>query len=145
MSSLADIQHLILRYNRTDITVSLRSRCKRKQTVKNSYLSGIYLYGRNKLSQRHYQLVINTCLQRKNLVLGPKDFLFVFLQFLSDVSFGIHKSLFSYPFGRNLILMCITNLYIIAEHVIISNLKAWNTRKLAFSLLNLKKIIFSGV
>ena len=56
--------------------------------------------------------------ERKDFLLSTENFLFVFLKFLSDISFGIDKGLLANPLGRHVILKGIAHLHIVAEHVV---------------------------
>ena len=47
-----------------------------------------------------------------------KDFLLIFLEFFTDVAFGIHQGLFAYPVSRHLVLMNIAHLKIVTKDII---------------------------
>ena len=104
--------------DRTHVVVLLGNLCKGKKTVElchevgiGLYLVDIVLYVSDKFGK---QLLLKTCY----LLVGTKNFLFVFFQFLSDISLGICQCLLTNPFLRNLILECVSHLEIISEHII---------------------------
>ena len=145
MTALLDIQHIVVGYYRTDVSVGFGYIGKRKQAVQLGYLVGVDLDGLGVIHQRCNQLVVQLGLQRQNLIFGPQYLFFVLLQFLRDVSLGVHQRLLAYPFGRHLILVGVPHLDVITEHIVVGYLQTRNARLFDFTLLNLQEIIFSGI
>ena len=77
--------------------------------------------------------------------LGTKNFLFIFLQFLRNVSLSTNKRLFTNPIGGDFFFVGIAYLYVVAEHVVERNFNFGNSRALLFSVLHFEQIILAIV
>ncbi len=145
MPSLADFQHIVVGNDGTYIVVLACCRGKGEQAVQTRYLVRIDLNGRNELAQRLHQLCIELCFQHQYLVLRAENLLFVLLQFLGNVAFGIGKGLLAYPLCRHFVFMRVAHLDVVAKDIIVAYLQAGNFRQLALALLYLQQIILTGV
>ena len=84
--TLLDVYHIRIINHRTDISVLFSHLGIAQQTVELGNQTGIYLDGRNKFLHGHNQFVEQACFQRKDLIFGSQNLLFVFLQFLRDIT-----------------------------------------------------------
>ena len=105
--------------------------------------AGIGLDGGCIFCQSIDQVGKEACLQVEYTFLCSRDFLFVFLEFLGDVSLSLSESLFSDPLLRNLILIRIAYLQVISKYIVVSYLQALNARSLGLSLLNVQEILLA--
>ena len=108
-------------------------------------MGGVDLNGRHILQYRLGQTGKNLRFQRKNLVFGAKDFLLILLEFRGDVTLGIYQRLLAYPIGRHLVLECVAHLQVVAEHVVVCNLKAGDAGLLGLTLLDLHQVVLAAV
>ena len=83
--------------------------------------------------------------ERQYLVLGAEDLLFVLLQFLRDISLGVHERLFADPFGRHFVLICIAHFEVVAEDIVVGYLQALYARCLGLALLDLEQVVLAAV
>ena len=119
------------------------SLCKTKKTVDTSQEISIYLYLRNKLLHSHNKLIKELCLKSKYLLVGTKNLFLVFLQFLSDITLCLSKSLLTNPAFWHFVLISVAHFKVVSKDIVISHLKRRNTCFLSFFLLNLQQIILS--
>ena len=116
---------------------------KRQQAVELGNQAGIHLDRRSKLGKSHHQFVEKSRFQRKNPVLCTHNLLLVLLQFLRDVALCLRQRLLANPLGRYHILIGVSYLQIITEHIIVTYLQALNARCLYLALLDVQQVIFS--
>ena len=143
MTPLLDVEHLRVVYHRPYISVLVRSLCKRQQTVHSGYQVGVDLYLWNIFLHGNNQLIEKLRFQDQYLLICTENFLLIFLQFLSDVTFCLRQSLLANPVFRHLVLKGITNLEIITKDIVIAHFKARYTRLLYLPLLYLEQIVLS--
>ena len=143
VSSLDDVDVERLVDIRSVVLVFYRNPCKRHQAVEPGNERRIQLDCRNVCRHGSHQVVEQSSLQRKDFLLSAEDFLLIFLQLLSDVAFGVDKSLLPNPFRRHLVLVRVAHLDVVSEHVVVSHLQAWDTRQLALTLLYFQQIVLS--
>ena len=53
----------------------------------------------------------------------PKNLLFIFLQFLCDITLCVYEGLFPYPLCRNTVLVCVADFEIVSEDIVESYLE----------------------
>ena len=143
MPSLANVDDLGVVHQRAHIAVLLCTDGKGEQTVQLSQQAGIGLDGGCIFCQSIDQVGKEACLQVEYTFLCSRDFLFVFLEFLGDVSLSLSECLFSDPLLRNLILIRIAYLQVISKYIVVSYLQALNARSLGLSLLNVQEILLA--
>ena len=143
VATLLDVDNLRRVDNRADILVLLSHFSKAKQTIQTGYDVGVYLYLGDKLLHSHHKVVEEFGLQAQNLILSTKNLLFVLLQLLGDITLGLGQCLLANPLWRNKLLICVAHLKVIAEHIVISYLKALDTCFSSLALLNLQQIILT--
>ena len=80
--------------------------------------AGVGLDGLHPLLDIGHQGGVNTALDGINSLFCPKDGLFVLLQFRGNVTLGRHQRLLADPLRRNLVLIGVSNLEVIAEYVV---------------------------
>ena len=73
MAALADVEHVVVGNDRTDVVVLAGGVGKRQQAVEPGYLRGVDLYGRNELVERLHQFVVKLCFEHQNLVFGAQN------------------------------------------------------------------------
>ena len=86
VTSLLDVEDIVVGYHRTDIFVGPGCIGKRQQAVQTGYLRGIDLDGGDEIGKLCHQFVVQTGFQNQNLIFRSQNLLFVLLQFLRDVS-----------------------------------------------------------
>ena len=116
---------------------------KTQKTIYTRQEVSIYLYLRNKLLHGENKLIKEFCLKSKYLFISTKNLLFVFLQFLGNITLRLGKGLLTNPTFRHFIFISVANLKIITKHVVISHFKRRNTCFFGFFLLNLQQIVFT--
>ena len=145
MAALTDVEHVVVRKDGTDVVVLARGRGKRQEAVEAGHLIGIDLDGGDKLAQSLHQLVVELCLEHQYLVFRAEYLLFVFLQFLRDVAFGVDQRLLAYPLLGYFLLVDVAHLDVVAEDVVVTYLQARYARQLAFALLQLEQVVLAAV
>ena len=95
------------------------------------------------VASRHYHLAKEAFFHRKYLLLCSENLLLVFLQLLSDVSFCLCQRLLSNPVGRYLVLVCIADLQIVSENIIITYLQTADARLLHLTLLYAHQVVLA--
>ena len=81
-----------------------------KKTVHTGNEVGIDLYLRNRLLHRSYQFIEELGFENQNFLIGTENLLFIFLQFLSNISLCLSKRLLANPVFRHLVLEGIAHL-----------------------------------
>ena len=92
-----------------------------------------------------YQLFKKPVFQNQYFILCTKNLFFILFQFLRYITLSIGQCLFSYPICWYFFFVGITNFQIISKYVIIGYFQAGYTSTFHFTLLNMKKIIFSFI
>ncbi len=136
MPSLADrYLHRVVHLG-ADIAVLLGGYRQREETVGLLGAARIALHLADEPGQAVDKLRENAVLDLRNLLLGTKNLLLVFLQFGSDVALGVDECLFPDPFGRHLILVGVAHFDIVPEHVVETYFERRYSGGGAFSLLD---------
>ena len=110
MAPLLDVEHLGIIDDRTHIVVFFRCLREGKKTVHTGNEVGIDLYLRNILLHRSYQFIEELGFENQNFLIGTENLLFIFLQFLSNISLCLSKRLLANPVFRHLVLEGIAHL-----------------------------------
>ena len=97
MAPLTYIERSAVIYHRTHIAIECRSIGEREQAVEACYLIGINLYGRDVFIEGKYEVVIESCLECRYLVLCTENLLLILLEFLGDGWLCIDQGLFANP------------------------------------------------
>ena len=143
MASLPDIQLVGRVDDRPHVVVFLGALGKRQQTVELCHEAGVQLNGLDILLHCLHQFGEEARLQRQYFLLGAKDFLLIFLQFLSDIALGLCQSLLANPVLRHLVLIGVAHLEIIAEHVVIAYLQRGDACLLGLALLDAQQVVLT--
>ena len=86
---------------------------------------------------------IDALFDDEHLLLGAEDLLFVLLQLLGDIAFGVGQRLLADPRLRHLLLMGVAHLDIVAEDVVVADFQRRNARRLALALLDAGQIVLA--
>ena len=145
VASLLDVEHYFVGfYHRTDVSVFLRRFGEGQQAVDFSHQGGVGLDGRYVLLHGFNKLAEELSFERKDFVFRPEDFLLVFLQLLSDVTFGLRQCLLAYPVVRHLVLERVAHFKVIAENVVVTYLERGYAGGLSLALLYLQQILLAA-
>ena len=118
---------------------------ERRQAVELRNEIAVVLDSRYVLGDRGHQLGKEAPLDDEDFLLGPEDFLLIFLEFLRDITLGIDQRLLAYPLGRHLVAMGVAHLDIVAEDVVISDFETRNARALALGALHLHQVVLARI
>ena len=138
MPALLDVDDLRVVDDRPDIAVFLSRLGKGEQAVELGQQRGVDLNLRDELLHRQHQFAEELLFHREDFVLRTQDFLFILLQFLRDVAFGLGQRLLAHPISGYVVLIRIAHFQIISEDVVIAYLQRLNTRLPGLALLNLQ-------
>ena len=117
---------------------------KARQHVQLGQDAAVALDVRNGLLDAADEFPVQARFQRVDAVLGREDLFLVGLEFLGDVTFGVHQGLLADPLRRHLVLVGIAHLDIIAENVVVGNFEGGNPGAFGFPLLHLEEVILSS-
>ena len=145
VSSLPDIEHRGGIDNGPHIMVLLSRLGKGEQTVEPGHEVGVDLYLGDKLLYGGHQVGKEPCFQSEDAVFGSENLLLILLQFLGDIAFGLCEGLLAHPVGGHLVLVRVPHFEIIAEHIVVANLQAGDTRLFDFPLLDLEQVVLAAV
>ena len=143
MTTTLDDEFLALLNNRTNIMVLHSHLRERKHTVEVSYYLGINLHRLYVYLHRLYKLIVKSCFKSQNPILCTKNLFLVFLEFLSDITLCLSKSLLANPLRRYAILEGVSHFKIIAKYVVISYFERRNTCTLSLFTLYLQQIVLA--
>ena len=104
---------------------------------------GIDLYLWDKLLQGQYKVVEELLLQRENLVLCTQYLLFVFLQFLCDITLCLSQRLLAHPLLWDLFFIGVAHLQVIAKDIVVAHLQRRDARLLGLTFLYLQEIVLT--
>ena len=133
MAAVDDLDVGSLVHLGTTVLVLLGDRGHRKQAIGLGYHAGIFLNGGDVLPALLHQGGVKAGFDLGDAILGAEDLGFEFLEFGRDVPFGRDGGLLADPVGRHLVLVRITHLDVIAEHVVEPDLERGDAG--AFGLL----------
>ena len=106
--------------------------------------TAVCLNVRDKGLDLQYEFCEQSLLYCQDLVLRSKDFFLVLLEFFSDITLCVDQSLLTDPLRRDLILISVTDLNIIAKNIVVGYFKAAYAGSFRFPLLHLEKIILTA-
>ncbi len=75
-----------------------------------------------------HQIPVNLCLKGVDAVFRAQNLLFIFLELLGDVAFGVDKRLLADPLRRNEILESVTDLDVVPENVVVTDFERGYSR-----------------
>ena len=140
MTASMNVYHVAIIDNRTDVTVLLGTLSEGKQAVELGKKRSVLLDGSDIGCQSRDETVEELCLKSKDAFLRTHYLVLVFLEFLGDVTFCLSQGLLANPVGRNLILVRVAYLEVVAKHVVVADFQALDARRLDFSLLHLQQV-----
>ena len=136
MAACPDIEDMTVIHLRPAIAVlhcQLRKAC---QNIEPRKYPAVGLDGRDILLDFRDKSGIELGLEYIYLLFGAEYLFLIFFQFRSNISLGIHKGLFPYPFRRDLVLVGIADFYIIPEDIVVAYLERRYPRPFALPLLD---------
>ena len=118
MTALLYVDHLAVGHLRTAVAVAYRQVGEAAEHVQTRKDAAVLLDHGDVGLDLGYQLRIYLDLKRIDTLLRAEDLLFVFLQFLCNIPFGIDEGLLPYPFLRNAFFVGIAHLEVISEYIV---------------------------
>ena len=79
-----------------------------------------------------------------DVIFGREDLLFVFLELLGDIAFGVYQRLLAHPLRGHLALEGVAHLDVVAENVVVAYLEAADTGPLCLPFLHLQEITLAS-
>ena len=93
--------------------------------------------------RRLHQFDEETLFQGQDLVFRTEYLLFVFFQFLRDVTLGVRQGLLAHPLGRHLVAIGVTDFDVVAEDVVVTDFETTDPRGFCLTLLHVKQVLFA--
>ena len=143
MSTFFNINDIRVVDRRHDVVIIQCDEAEIDEAVYLSDQCSIKLYRCDELRCSCHEFCVYSLFNDLYLLFRAKDFLFVFLQFLRDVTFRVCQSLFADPFGRHLVFVCVRDLEIIPENIVESYFQRAYSCRLHLTALYINKVIFA--
>ena len=143
MTALTDVQNLTVIHFRAAVMhldCLLGKTCQYIQFCKDT---AVGLDVRDEGLNLEYEFCEESLLYCQDLVLRSEDFFLVFLKFLRYIALRVYQSLLTDPLRRNLVLVGVTDLNVIAKNIVVGYFKAAYTGSFHLPLLHLEKVILT--
>ena len=143
VTTLTDVDDKAVVHIRTYIAVLCSDHGKGEQAIELRQYASIELQLRHPFAEGEHQFLINAVLNDLDAFFRGLYLLFVLLELVGDVTFGIDECLLADPLRRYLFLVGVTHLEVIAEDVVITDLQARDARRFYLALLNVQKVVLA--
>ena len=126
-----------------DILVLCGHSREREQAVELCKHVRIQLHLRHPFAERQHQLLIEPVLDDLDTLFRGLYLLFVLLELVGYIAFGIDECLLADPLRRYLFLVGVTHLEVVSEDIVIADLQAGDARALYLALLDLQQVLLA--